>query len=111
MIACFNRQSTILKLKMPNYTPSLILDTKKISKYSFKNSKKHSLDALIERFQIEELLTNLPIKRGRHSAYYDAYATGIIFLKMLEKEFSEEMSLKKIVNLFGIKPENNNNQI
>jgi DNA polymerase III epsilon subunit family exonuclease len=92
----------VLKLKMPNYTPSLILDTKKISKHFWKNEPKHGLDDLIERFQIENLLTDLPIKRNRHSAYYDAYATGIIFLKMLEEKFTEETTLKTVADLCSI---------
>ncbi len=106
-----NTDYRLLKLKIPDYTPSLILDTKKISQFSFRESRKHNLDKLIERFRIEDLLTDLPIKRGRHSAYFDAYATGIIFLKMLEKKFSGETSLRKIANLFSIKPKGNNNQI
>lgn len=95
----------LLKLKMPNYTPSLILDTKKISKHFWKSEPKHGLDDLIERFQIQNLLADLPIKRSRHSAFYDAYATGIIFLKMLEEKFTVVTSLKKIADLCSINSE------
>lgn len=95
----------VLKLKMPGYTPSLILDTKKISKHFWISESKHGLDDLIERFQIQNLLTDLPIKRGRHSAFYDAYATGIIFLKMLEEKFPKDTSLKIIADLCSINSE------
>lgn len=92
----------VLKLKMPNYTPSLILDTKKISKHFWTSEPKHGLDDLIKRFQIQNLLTNLPIKRSRHSAFYDAYATGIVFLKMLEEKFHESASLKMVADICSI---------
>ena len=92
----------LLKLKMPDYTPSLILDTKKISKHFWGSESKHGLDDLIKRFQIENQLTDLPIKRGRHSAYYDAYATGIVFLKMLQEKFPDETSLRKVAEICSI---------
>jgi DNA polymerase-3 subunit epsilon len=95
----------LLKLKMPDYTPSLILDTKKISKHFWSSEPKHGLDDLIERFQIQNLLTDLPIKRSRHSAFYDAYATGIVFLKMLEEKFAEGASLKIVADLCSINSE------
>lgn len=92
----------VLKLKMHSYTPSLILDTKKMSKHFWKNEPKHSLDDLIERFQIQHFLADLPIKRKRHSAFYDAYATGIIFLKILEEKFPEGTTLKIVADLCGL---------
>ena len=95
----------LLKLKMPDYTPSLILDTKKISKHFWSSEPKHGLDDLIERFQIQNQLTDLPIKRGRHSAYYDAYATGIVFLKMLQEKFPEGATLKKVAEICSINSE------
>ena len=101
----------LLKMKMPNYTPSMILDTKKISRHFWSDDPKHGLDNLIERFQIQELLKDLPVKRGRHSAFYDAYATGIVFFKMLEEKFRTGASLKEVANIGSINPEaGQNNQ-
>lgn len=98
----------VLKLKMPDYTPSLILDTKKISKHFWNSESKHGLDDLIERFQIKKQLFDLPIKRGRHSAFYDAYATGILFLKMLEEKLTEGASLKIVADLCNTNSGTNN---
>lgn len=92
----------LLKLKMPNYVPSLVLDTKKISKHFWNNAPKHGLDDLIERFEIQDLLIDIPIKRNRHSAFFDAYATGIVFLKMLIEKFPENTSLKEVSELCSI---------
>lgn len=102
----------VLKLKMPDYRPSLILDTMKLSKHFWSSEKRHGLDDLIQRFEIDSLLSNLPIKRNRHSAFYDAFATGIIFLKIIEGKFSKDASLKTIADICSINPDaNNTNQI
>lgn len=98
----------LLKLKMPNYVPTLILDTRKLSKHFFKTEQKHRLDDLIERFEIRNQLTNLPIKRNRHSAFYDAYATGTIFLQILTEKFPKQVSLRQIANLCSINFESKN---
>lgn len=94
----------VLKLKMPDYRPLSILDTRKISKYFWAHEAKHGLDDLIERFAIQDMLTNLPIRRGRHSAFYDAYATAILFLKMLEEKVSKDSSLQQIMDICAVKP-------
>jgi len=99
----------LLKLKMPNYEPSLVVDTKKISKHYWRNERKHSLDSLIERFEIQDALVNLPIKRGRHSAYYDAYATSIIFIKMMKDKFSANSTLQELIRIAKVKINSNNN--
>ncbi|MCW3128278.1 MAG: polymerase epsilon subunit [Bacteroidetes bacterium] len=95
----------VLKLKMPDYCPLLILDTKKISKHFWGSEPKHGLDELIERFGIKDQLTDLPVKRNRHSAYYDAYATGLVFLKMIEEKLSDETTLSALANICSINPE------
>ena len=100
----------LLKLKMPNYKPSLILDTKKISKHYWRNERKHSLDSLIEKFEIQDALIDLPIKRGRHSAYYDAFATSIIFIKMMTDKFSNNSTLQELIRIARIdRVEDSNN--
>lgn len=101
----------LLKLKMPNYKPSLIIDTRKISKHFWRNERKHGLDNLIDRFQVQSSLVNLPIKRGRHSAYYDALATSIIFIKMMEEKFSPNSTLRELIGIAKIDQIRDNNNI
>ncbi len=102
----------LLKLRLPNYSPKLLLDTKKISKHFWREMPKHGLDQLIERFDIANQLNDLPIQRGRHSAYYDAYATGLLFLKMISEKFSPNATLKDVHNICGINLEDtSSNQI
>lgn len=92
----------LLKIKMPEYNPSLVLDTQKLSKHFPDVNFRHNLDALIERFQIQDMLIDLPIKRSRHSAYYDSYATGVVFLKILEKHLPVNASLKDVMDICGV---------
>ncbi len=99
----------LLKLKMPNYEPSLIIDTKKISKYFWRSESKHGLDNLIEKFKINESLKGLPIERGRHSAYYDAFATATIFLLMVSEKFSRNSSLQELIRIAKVEINSNNN--
>jgi DNA polymerase III epsilon subunit family exonuclease len=98
----------LLKLKMPTYTPPLILDTKKLSKQFWPNESKHGLDDLIVRFQIQHLLADLPVKRNRHSAFYDAYATGIVFIKMLQEKIPYK-SLKQVADICKIDSKSSEN--
>lgn len=92
----------LLKLRVPSYTPRLVMDTKKLSKHFYKNFSKHGLDKLIEEFGISKDLENLPIKRGRHSAYFDAYATGLIFLKMISENMKDSTTLRELYNICGL---------
>ena len=92
----------LLKQRVPSYTPKLVMDTKKLSKHFYKNFSKHGLDKLIEEFGISKDLENLPIKRGRHSAYFDAYATGLIFLKMTSENMKDGTTLRELYNICGL---------
>gem|GEM_PF-2978260 len=97
----------LLKIKMPNYEPPLILDTKKLSKHFWGDTSKHGLDDLIKRFHIQNELKDLPIKRNRHSAFYDAYATGVVFLNILKEKFPDNTSLKIVANICSMQPKSN----
>ena len=100
----------VLKLKMPHYAPALILDTKKISAHFWQQERKHGLDDLIDRFQLKSSLEDLPIKRKRHSAFYDAYATSLLFIKMLEEKMSDTAPLSELARIGGlVKPDDNKN--
>jgi DNA polymerase III epsilon subunit family exonuclease len=101
----------LLKLKMPNYEPSLVIDTKKISKHFWRDERKHGLDNLIERFGIQDALVNLPIKRERHSAYYDAFATAKIFIKMMKEKFSPNSTLQELIRIAKIDQIQDNDNI
>jgi len=92
----------LLKRKLPDYEPSLVIDTYKLVKNRVKGLKSYGLDNLIMHFHIEDQLKDLPIKRGRHSAYYDALATAHLFQKVLRQQ-NEELSLADLVKICGLK--------
>ncbi|PHF04989.1 3'-5' exonuclease [Bacillus wiedmannii] len=90
----------LLKRKLPGYEP-IILDTLKLSRKLYSGYKKHSLDDLIERFNLKDTQTNTtPLKR--HRALYDAMVTGEIFLKIVNEKFANEVTLGELIELCGI---------
>ena len=92
----------LLKKKIPEYEPNFVLDTYKLVKNRVKGLKSYGLDNLINHFHIEGQLKDLPIKRGRHSAYYDALATAHLFEKFLRQQ-NEELSLADLIKICGLK--------
>jgi DNA polymerase III epsilon subunit family exonuclease len=80
-----SKDITFLKMEMRQYLEVLpdfiILDTLKIAKFLYPSNHKHSLDKLIELFNIK--VNQYPYKR--HRALFDAKATAIAFKIMIYK--------------------------
>lgn len=98
----------VLRLKMNDYEPALILDTWKLAKFLFKDIKV-SLDNLITHFDIASNIKTSDNFRGRHSAFYDASATALIFLEMM-KHFDRNTTLKTIIEICSIEKEDSSKQ-
>ena len=81
---CFN------KYNMGEFT-NPVLDTLQISRVLEPDSARHSLSALVKRYDVEW------DEDKHHRADYDAYATAIIFKKMLDK-----LNAKKVIKMSDI---------
>lgn len=70
----------VLRFRLPEYEPSIMLDTLKMSRAAYPGEKGHSLDAVIKRLQLESLISSVDSKK--HSALYDAMATAHAFVSL-----------------------------
>ncbi|MFD7504618.1 exonuclease domain-containing protein [Streptomyces sp. NPDC059850] len=70
----------VLKAHLPTWQPTGVLDTLRLSRATYKDLPRHSLDALIGHIQPD--LTAAPAQR--HRATYDAYATAQLLLAMAD---------------------------
>lgn len=70
----------VLKQHLPKWQPTGVLDTLRLSRATYPNLPRHSLDALIGHLKPD--LTAAPAQR--HRATYDAYATAQLLLVMAD---------------------------
>ena len=68
----------VLSRHLPNWEPAGVLDTLRLARATYKDTRKHGLDALIEHTKLD--LTEAPAQR--HRATFDAYATALLLLDM-----------------------------
>lgn len=95
----------VLHFKLPDYQPPAIFDTLRLSRALYPNACKHSLDDIIERFQIEnELKRLLPDFSRRHTALFDACATALVFLRMLGEQKERVITLGDLASICALYP-------
>ncbi|WP_406354242.1 exonuclease domain-containing protein [Streptomyces sp. NBC_00658] len=71
----------VLARHLPCWEPTGVIDTLRLSRVTYPDTRSHSLDALIDHTQLD--LTGAPAQR--HRATYDAYATALLFLTMTDR--------------------------
>lgn len=71
----------ILTRHLPGWQPTGVLDTLRLARATYADAPKHNLDALIEHTHLD--LTGAPAHR--HRATFDAYATGLLLLRMADQ--------------------------
>lgn len=70
----------VLTRHLPGWKPVGVLDTLRLARATFADAPKHNLDALIEHTRLD--LTGAPAHR--HRATFDAYAAGLLLLRMAD---------------------------
>jgi DNA polymerase III epsilon subunit-like protein len=97
--ACVERR--MLEHTLPDLRITGLLDSLRLSRKLFPQEKRHGLDDLILRFSLENKLADTCPNSSRHSALFDAQATALAFLHLLD-EIGPECSVDEIISLCGI---------
>jgi exodeoxyribonuclease X len=72
----------ILAPQLPDWSPRGVLDTLRLVRTLWPGRRSYGLDALIEQEHLD--LTAIATMSHRHRAAYDAYATALLLLRLLE---------------------------
>lgn len=97
--ACVERR--MLEHTLPDLRITALLDSLRLSRKIFPQEKRHGLDDLVLRFSLENKLADNCPNSHRHSALFDAQATAMAFLHLLD-EIGPERSVDEIISLCGI---------
>ena len=86
----------VLRFRLPEFEPLALLDTLKMSRSAYREEKKHGLDEVIKRLNLQSFL---PCGTGakRHTAYYDAVATAHAFVVLAEQLIGNAGTLQDIL--------------
>lgn len=91
----------MLEHSFPDLRIAGLLDSLRLSRKLFPQEQRHGLDALITRFALEGRLAEVCPGLDRHSALFDAQATALAFLHLLD-EVGPECTVDQIVSMCGI---------
>ncbi len=86
----------VLRFRLPEFEPKAILDTLKMSRAAYRDEKKHSLDEVIKRLNLEPLLS-CGANTKRHTAYYDTLATAHSFIVLVQRLIGKEGVLQDLL--------------
>ena len=86
----------VLRFRLPEYEPPIIFDTLKMSRTAYQEEKKHSLDEMIKRLNLESVLSSATDSK-RHSAFYDALATAHAFVVLANRLVGKEGVLQDLL--------------
>jgi DNA polymerase III epsilon subunit-like protein len=87
----------ILAPQLPGWSPCGVLDTLRLARALWPGRASYGLDALIEQERLD--LSPVAATSRRHRAAYDAYATALLLLRLVDTLRADEQSFDRLAAL------------
>jgi DNA polymerase III epsilon subunit-like protein len=91
----------LLARQLPGFSPAGVVDTLRLARVLWPGRPGYGLDALIRQ---EHLDLSAVGKSRRHRAAYDAYATALLLLRLLDATPAAVRSLRHLAELAPLRP-------